>query len=836
MLVFATLYLISAFIYLYMGIFTISNDSHNPVNRIYLLICFIMFSWAGISVLLILAPDALIATKFRQCAVFAWGTLYSVLLHFFITLTGKKKQLKNPVVLLAIYLPAVYAIYLYFFQQPETAASIIKTSLGWVYKSLPNQGWVWDYYLTIYYLISLLISVILLWLWGKKSLIKREKKQAQIMIITILTAILLGSVTDIILPKTNLTLLPPTAVILCLIPISGIWYAMKKYRLMNLNYESLSLDILRLIDEGIIILNHEDTIVDVNQGALNLLGYPNKGSFIGEHYGVIFAPELDFSEQTSLNNQKFELKTAKDMKLPVLMQYLTLNDQLGDKLGSLISFQDISEITSVQDALEAAKDNLEILVAERTNELVLANTDLENEIHIRMVAEHKIKKLAFLDTLTNLPNRRLFDDRLEQAILKADRNQNNLALLYLDIDSFKHVNDTLGHLKGDKLLVEIASRLKKCIRKTDTLARVGGDEFIIILQDIKDTSYIRMVADTILRCFTKPFIIGEQALNVTTSIGISIYPFDGPDFETLVKNADAAMYKAKDGGKNKIELCTPDLKERLNENIRLTNSLYYAIERNELELYYQPQVNSRTNRIVGVEVLLRWHHPELGIVSPADFIPIAESSGLIIPIGEWVLNQACRQNKLWQDLGFEQIPISVNVSVKQFEHGLILANVQEILLETGLEPKYLELEITENIVMKDIESITKMLIELKIMGVNLAIDDFGTEYASLNYLKILPIDRIKIAMTFIRGICMNYKDEVITQAIILLAQNLNIAVIAEGVEKIEQIEFLTHSMCDFVQGYYYYQPMPREDFETLLRLDLVVDKSKLDYTQNMFYF
>lgn len=822
MVLFAFLYLFAAFIYLYMGIFTISNDSKHTANKIYFVICFIMFCWSSISILILLSPDAQLATQFRQYAIFTWGILYSVLLHFFIVLTNRSHYLKNPLALIMIYVPAAFAIYLYFFRQPETVLSIIKTPLGWVYASMANQGLIWDYYLTVYYLSCLLISVFLLWTWGKKSLIKREKRQARIMMATILAAIVLGSITDIILPKINLVLLPPTAVILCLIPIGGIWYAMKKYRLMNLSYEMLTLDILKVIDDGLIIVDYKGSIVDANAGALLMLGYKDKQKVIGQSFKTIFPDDMDITAIGASKNKETYVRTSENKTIAVLLQYLTLTDQLGDNLGSLVSFQDISEIKEVQKYLEEAKDSLEDKVMERTIELEKSNFELKNEMKARTIVEDKIKKLAFHDTLTNLPNRRLFDDRLEQAILKAERDQKYLGLLYLDIDFFKNVNDALGHVKGDKLLIEIATRLKNRLRKSDTIARVGGDEFLILLQEIEDYAYIQKISEDILNCFKFPFVIEGQELNITTSIGISIYPIDGPDFETLVKNADAAMYKSKEGGKNRIEFCTMDLKEKRNQNIRLTNSLYHALERNELELYYQPQVDARTNKIIGAEALLRWHHPDLGFVSPAVFIPIAETSGLIISIGEWVLYEACRQNKHWQDMGFEPIPIAVNVSVKQFSYDVIVGHVKEILEETGLSPNCLELEITESLLMENVDTVTRTLRDLKEIGVKLTIDDFGTEYTSLNYLKYLPIDRIKIATTFIHGLNINQKDEIITKAIILLAQNLNMEVIAEGVENKEQLDFLKESACDIIQGYYFYKPMSKDEFEKAVQFALLV--------------
>jgi diguanylate cyclase (GGDEF)-like protein/PAS domain S-box-containing protein len=833
MIFFATCYVLSAIFYLYIGIVTIIHDQKNDANRIYLVVCLIMFSWAALSSMVSMSKSAAEATMFRRYATFSWSILYAVLLHFYSTLTGKTKYFKNPVTLLIIYCPMIYSIYLYFFTQPESVNAVMHTNLGWIYTSTLNQGFVWDYFLTFYYLSYLMISIYLLWRWGKESGFKREKRQARILISTLSITIVLGSVTDIVLPKLNLILLPPTAVLLCLIPIGAIWYSMGKYKLMNLSYESLTKEIFKLIDDGIVIVDKKGFIVDINQGALHMIGYPDKRQLIGKEVGDLFIGKIDLSQETRSSQKEAELKNTQGITIPVLFQHLTLIDQMEDVLGSLVSFQDISDIKKVQRDLQESKDNLEYLVEQRTLELSMTNTNLKNEIEARKIVEDKVTRMAFLDTLTQLPNRRLFDDRLRQSILKADREQKEIGLMYLDIDNFKQINDNLGHVKGDRLLVEIANRLRKNLRKVDTIARVGGDEFLIIVDGIKDINHVKRIAEKLMMCFGLPFQLGQKMVNITTSIGISIYPQDGPDFETLIKNADAAMYRAKETGKNRYEFCTLLLKDYLSQKVKLTEDLKNAIEKNELELYYQPQVKSSIRKVTGVEALLRWNHPELGMIGPSVFIPIAESSGLIIKIGEWVLNAACRQNKSWQDAGLESIPISVNVSVKQFRNGHIIKNVRDILKETGLDPQYLELEITESIVVEDVENITRMLVDLKDMGIKLAIDDFGTEYASLNYLKQLPIDRIKIAMTFVRGIGSNPKDEIITKTIIYLAQSMDMKVIAEGVETVEQLDFLQRANCDDIQGYYFFRPMRLMKFENLLRKDLVVrDDRGSEYSQD----
>ena len=344
-----------------------------------------------------------------------------------------------------------------------------------------------------------------------------------------------------------------------------------------------------------------------------------------------------------------------------------------------------------------------------------------------------------------------------------------------------------------------------------------GDEFLILIKNIENENYIREISEKILNIFKKPFIIDNNDLFMTTSIGGAIYPVDGQDVETLIKNADIAMYKAKEKGKNKFELCTAIFKDGLVKEMKLTNSLYKAIERNEFELYYQPQVSIISGEIIGLEALIRWNNAELGMVNPVDFIYIAEKTGLILPIGEWVMKTACSQNKEWQDAGILNVPIAVNLSVNQFQNKRIIEDIINILKETGLNPNDLELEITENIIMKETEYIIESLKQLKELGVKIAIDDFGTEYSSLNYIKQLPVDKIKIDMSFVRGININHKDEAIIKVIIALAKNLGLKVIAEGVETKEQLDFLREQMCDEIQGYYYYKPMPANQIEELMR-------------------
>ncbi len=434
--------------------------------------------------------------------------------------------------------------------------------------------------------------------------------------------------------------------------------------------------------------------------------------------------------------------------------------------------------------------------------------------------EEKLYHQAHYDGLTDLPNRLLLKDRLDQALERAKRSDSWVAVLFIDLDRFKGINDSLGHSAGDQLLIEAAQALTKCVRGTDTVVRFGGDEFIIILPDLnghhKEISRITLSADKILSAVSRSFTLGAHEINTTASMGIALYPRDGTSAEDLMRNADAAMYHAKNMGKGNYQFYAQELNATALERLKIQNSLTYALERSEFIVYYQPRVDVRTGEITGAEALLRWQHPELGRVSPAKFIPIAEETGLIAPIGEWVLRAACAQNKAWQEQGLPKIRVSVNLSALQFRQAHLSAQVEQALRAAGLLPHYLELEITEGIAIHNVEKGVAMLSKLKAMGVYLAMDDFGTGYSSLSYLKRFPIHTLKIDQSFIRTIPKDTDSVAIARAIIALAHSLGLRALAEGVETDEQYEFLQGQGCDEIQGYFISRPVPAEEFTKLL--------------------
>jgi diguanylate cyclase (GGDEF)-like protein/PAS domain S-box-containing protein len=435
------------------------------------------------------------------------------------------------------------------------------------------------------------------------------------------------------------------------------------------------------------------------------------------------------------------------------------------------------------------------------------------------IAEERIQYLAYHDSLTALPNRESFNLILSPGIARARRDGTNLAVLFIDLDRFKTINDTLGHQAGDILLREIGNRLKHCVRQADIVARLGGDEFVVLLQDVGASEHVAKVANKILVEIGSTLEILGQEIRVTASIGISMYPQDGQDEQTLMKNADIAMYHAKQEGKNNFQFHSEHMNTHTLARLALESSLRHALERNELIVYYQAKVHIGTSRISGMEALLRWRHPDLGMVPPVQFIPIAEEIGMIESIGQWVIRTACRQNKAWQDQGFPRVPVAVNISARQFNEGNLVESILSILADTRMDPQFLELEITESMIMHNVTTTMGKLTALGDTGIRIAIDDFGTGHSSLAYLKRFPIDTLKIDRSFVSDLTRNAEDKTITAAIITMGKSLDLTVVAEGVENKEQLDFLREHGCDEFQGYFAHKPMPAEEFVRFLQIE-----------------
>jgi diguanylate cyclase (GGDEF)-like protein/PAS domain S-box-containing protein len=442
------------------------------------------------------------------------------------------------------------------------------------------------------------------------------------------------------------------------------------------------------------------------------------------------------------------------------------------------------------------------------------------DVSVARAMAQQLAHSAEHDFLTGLPNRMLLNDRVTQAITLAPRHLKKVAVLFMDLDGFKHINDSLGHPIGDKLLQSIAKRLVDCVRGSDTVSRQGGDEFVVLLSEVAQSEDAAISALRLLQAVAEPHSINAHDLHVTTSIGVSVYPDDGLDAETLIKNADTAMYQAKENGRQSYQFFKPSMNVRAVERQSIEESLRRAMERDEFSLHYQPKINLARGEITGAEALLRWTHPVRGPVSPAQFIPVAEDCGLILPIGKWVLREACKQARTWQNAGLAMGTIAVNISAMEFRDDKFLDGVFEALNDTGLDPKNLELELTESVLMRRAEATESILKTLRAKGIQVAVDDFGTGYSSLSYLRRLPIDALKIDQSFVRQITTDPDETTIVTAVIGMGRSLKLRVVAEGVETQQQLAFLQQHECDEAQGYYFSRPVIPQQFAKLLQLGI----------------
>lgn len=506
-------------------------------------------------------------------------------------------------------------------------------------------------------------------------------------------------------------------------------------------------------------------------------------------------------------------------ELPIERVLATLRDKAMDAPVLVVSLE-TTEAKAPQWMAAGAQDFIRY---DDLSRLVPAIAREIKEVSVRrerQQAEANLQHQTHFDALTNLPNRVLFEDRLTLALAHAAQERKMLAVTFVDLDRFKTIVDTLGHGVGDDLLRQVANRLAACLPPDGTLARLGGDEFVVLLPLIDRADKAVQLAHQFIEALQPAFQSNGHELHLTTSIGISLYPYDGEEAETLLKNADTALYRAKERGRNNYQLYTPAMNARAFERLAMENSLRKALERREFLLHYQPQVDAKTGVIVGVETLLRWRHPDLGLVYPSEFIGLAEETGLIVPLGTWVLRTACAQNKAWRDAGWPLISVAVNLSSRQFQNHHLVEMISQILEETGLDPAALELEITESVAMQNADYSSVLLRDLKRRGIQIALDDFGTGYSSLSYLKTFPIDTLKIDQSFVRDLTEDSNDAAIANAIIVLAHSLKLQVVAEGVENATQARFLEEHGCDRWQGFMVSHPLSASAFEALWKTRL----------------
>jgi diguanylate cyclase (GGDEF)-like protein/PAS domain S-box-containing protein len=545
---------------------------------------------------------------------------------------------------------------------------------------------------------------------------------------------------------------------------------------------------LRSIADGVIGTDLEGNIAYMNPAAEQMTGWPREKAMGQPVSDVLIA--IDETTRHPLKS---------------LVQIATETDELSQHPSEILLRRSNGELLPAEEVAAPLRD--------ATGKFLGVVTTFRDVSNIRALTS-QLGYLAAHDPLTDLPNRTLLLDRLRQEFAHAERNKGRLALLYLDLDLFKEVNDVFGHSAGDELLKQVARRLQTCVRRTDTVCRVGGDEFVILLTEFEQLTYLSELSTNIATQIRAPYAIGADKVEISISVGISIFPEDGRDPETLIKHADVAMFQAKAHGRNSIQFFAPEMNKRAIERRKLLGSLRQAIAANQLSLNFQPQMSLHSGQVIGAEALLRWYHPRLGAISPSRFIPVAEDSReTMIAIGNWVLEQACRQLRIWLDAGHPPLRISVNVSIVQLRDESLLDHLSEVLQRFQLPADLLQLELTESTLMSDIEGAVHRIEALEALGVRISVDDFGTGYSSLSYLKDLPVDELKIDQSFMHDVSSNEGKAGIVQAIILMGKSLNLRVIAEGVEDKETVEFLTTNGCEGAQGYYYSSAIAPAGFE-----------------------
>ena len=570
-------------------------------------------------------------------------------------------------------------------------------------------------------------------------------------------------------------------------------HALEAVRVEN----ELATTTLNLIGEGILRTDADGNVTYLNRFAEKVTGWSRaeargrpfadvlrlidniSGASLDDALAIALQADKTASGMTSSINCTLVRRDGEEFGIE--SRVAIIHDQDGNAVGAVVAFRDVS----------AAR-----------------------------VASLEMSRVAQHDVLTNLPNRALFNDRLSQAISLAERQSKQLAVLFVDLDQFKRINDSLGHSVGDRLLRSVARRLVACVRRTDTVSRLGGDEFLILLSQIEHSEDAAITARKILRAVAAPHVIDSKSLDVNVSIGGSTYPADAQNAETLVSYADVAMYEAKQQGRNSYQFFRTDMRARMATRVALERDLRCALGRNEFTLHYQPKVNFQTGQCTGMEALLRWQHPERGLLSAATFVPIAEECGLIVAIGQWVLLEACRQARAWSNLGLKVVPVAVNVSAVEFRARDFLSGIRAVLIATGLDPQDLELELTEGVLMQDAESAVVTLLALKAMGVKLAVDDFGTGFSSFTYLRRFPVDTLKVDKSFIHEITEDSDGTTIVNAMINIGKSLKQRVVAEGVETRSQLDFLQRHGCNEGQGYYFSHPITAEQVEKLFNTEV----------------
>lgn len=789
------LLLLSCSFYIFLGIYTFKIDRKSEANQVFLNLTIFCGLWAGGYAMMLTSDNVSTAFWWRGISVFSYCFFPGHWLCFAFILYDEKKIKRRSIIRILAHIPAILLFMSNVIVEPSQA--MIKEYYGWI-DVAPNLLGQIAY--SIWAIFCEISGIIIFYLRGKHSTKNRVKKQTKIILVTYLISFLIGITTDFILPMMQIVIFP-TAILIGTIALGGACYAINKHRMMISAPKYSSEYIFNTVNEPIFILGENFVIQNCNETALNITNYSFK-----ELEGRIFrefiqCEKFDFNtlmENGYVKNAEVKLQKKQGDFIICELSSTVIYDEYSDILGIMILLHDVSERKKISEI-------------ERNYTLKLEETNLmlKNQIKDRISAEEQIIHHVNYDALTELPNRKFMLENLNKLL---EGKNKRFAILFVDLDGFKHVNDNFGHQAGDKVLKNVALTLKHIIGHQDTISRIGGDEFIIILQNLKSYSYIYEIASKIQKTLKKPFVYNEERLIVGASIGISVSPDHGRDADTLINNADLAMYEVKKNGGYDHAIYSVKMKEKVIDKLEMKMKLNKALEDNEFVTYYQPILDLKSMKVLCSEALIRWRQGDK-INLPMEFIPIAKSVGEIIPIDNWMLENACKQCKRWNEVAKDKISISVNTSYSQLKQPEFVSIVRNILESNELPPEYLNLEITEDEAMEDFETIIDILTQFKNMGIKILLDDFGTGYSSLSYVNRLPIDKLKIDRSLIMNLEKDYKSTMIVKSIIKMAHSLDIRIVAEGIETEKQFEILKKFGCDRIQGYFIGKPMEASEFE-----------------------
>lgn len=777
--------------YLFIGIYSYNIDKKSKANQVFFCLCICCCLWAGGYAMMLTSDNINVAFFWRIFSVLGYCFFNGYWLYttYIFNNTGEKKYVS--IIKFLVYIPG--GIFFIGNIIVEPSAAMTKTYYGWI-DVAPNL-FIQDIY-GIWAVIIDMVGIVMLFLRGKYSKKNRVKKQARIILITSVISAIIGITTDFVLPMNGMTIFP-SAVLVGIIALGGVCYAMNKHRMMLSDSRYVSEYIFNTVNEPIFILDESFTIQNCNAASLSITDYKFEeieGKMLSE---LMDYENFDFKKEF-VKNVEVNLQKKDRSNIICELSSTVIRDEYRDKLGILVSLHDISE-----------RKKLSEIEKNYTVKLEKTNLMLKKQIQDKTQAEDQLRHYVYYDPLTELPNRKMM---LENFNMMLENKNNRFAIFFVDLDGFKHINDNFGHQVGDKVLKNVAAKLKSVIGPNDTISRIGGDEFIIMLTNIKYNSYIREIGERIQKVLKKPFVYNNEPLIVGASIGISIAPEHGADSDTLIRKADLAMYQVKENGGYDYEIYSIKMEEKVIDKLEIKMKLNRAMENNEFVIYYQPIMDLKSMKVLNSEALIRWKQGDR-IIPPSEFIPIAKSVGEIISIDNWMIENACMQCKKWNELGLSEFSVSVNTSYSQLKQPEFVTFVQNILDVYSFPSRCLNFEITEDEAMEDAETIINVLTQLKNIGIKISLDDFGTGYSSLNYVNKLPIDKVKIDRSLVMNLEKDYKNTLIIKSIIEMGHSLNIKIVAEGIETENQLKILNDLGCDFIQGYLIGKPMEVPDFE-----------------------